>query len=34
MAALMSLKFHYSQFSGDYSERRVIFEERRKVQYP
>ncbi|KRY80464.1 hypothetical protein T4D_15758 [Trichinella pseudospiralis] len=29
MPALMSLKFHYNQFTGEYSERRVIFQERR-----
>ncbi|KRY62816.1 hypothetical protein T4A_12873, partial [Trichinella pseudospiralis] len=32
--ALLSLKFHYNQFTGEYSERRVIFQERRKVKYP
>ncbi|KRY63184.1 hypothetical protein T4A_5898 [Trichinella pseudospiralis] len=37
MTALLSLKFHYNQFTGEYSERRVIFQERRrlyKVKYP
>ncbi|KRY62951.1 hypothetical protein T4A_2992 [Trichinella pseudospiralis] len=29
MPALMSLKFHYNQFTGEYSERRAIFQERR-----
>ncbi|KRY99477.1 hypothetical protein T4B_14746 [Trichinella pseudospiralis] len=28
MTALLSLKFHYNQLSGEYSERRVIFQER------
>ncbi|KRY97928.1 hypothetical protein T4C_10360 [Trichinella pseudospiralis] len=27
MPALLSLKFHCNQFSGEYSERRVIFQE-------
>ncbi|KRY97900.1 hypothetical protein T4B_13984 [Trichinella pseudospiralis] len=29
MPALLSLKFHCNQFSVEYSERRVIFQERR-----
>ncbi|KRY94626.1 hypothetical protein T4B_13035 [Trichinella pseudospiralis] len=31
MPALTSLKFHYNQFTGEYSERRVIFQERRRL---
>ncbi|KRY79399.1 hypothetical protein T4D_3079 [Trichinella pseudospiralis] len=33
MTALLSLKFHYNQLSGEYSERRVIFQERRISLY-
>ncbi|KRY96452.1 hypothetical protein T4C_7500 [Trichinella pseudospiralis] len=37
MPALLSIKFHHNQFTGEYSERRVIFQERRRlymVKYP
>ncbi|KRY62916.1 hypothetical protein T4D_5158 [Trichinella pseudospiralis] len=34
ITALLSFKFYCNQFSREYSERRVIFQERRKVQYP
>ncbi|KRZ00494.1 hypothetical protein T4C_13440 [Trichinella pseudospiralis] len=31
MPALLSLKFHYNKFTGEYSERRAISKERRLI---